>query len=115
MDVQAGALNQRITIVRPAAGRSEAGYLCPASPPTVVRRCWAQFSRVSGTESLRAGADMSEVKVRFLVRCTATPIDRKMLVKYRGQDYEIEYVNDYGDAHRYMELVCRKLDTGGAP
>ena len=61
----------------------------------------------------KAGADFGEVRVRFLIRYTRKPIDRKMFVRYRGKDYEIEYINDYGDSHQYMELMCRWSGTGG--
>lgn len=49
---------------------------------------------------------MAEVKVRFLIRWSATPISRKMIVRYAGKDYQIEYLNGYGDTMEYMELWC---------
>ena len=113
MEINAGELNQRIQILRHTETRNSAGYLALPSDPEVVHSCWAKFSRTSGTEVLKAGADFSEVKVRFLIRYTRKPIDRKMFVRYRGNDYEIEYINDYGDSHQYMELMCRWSGTGG--
>ena len=71
---------------------------------TVVRRPWAQFSQTSGTELTKANADMSEVMVRFLIRWSSTPLSRKMVVRYAGDDYEIEYINGYGDSREYVEL-----------
>ena len=112
MEVNAGELNQRIQILRHTETRNGAGYLAPPSDPEVVHSCWAKFSRTSGTEVLKAGADFGEVRVRFLIRYTRKPIDRKMFVRYRGNDYEIEYINDYGDSHQYMELMCRWSGTG---
>ena len=113
MNVNAGELNQRIQIIRYAEERNGAGYLAPAKEPEVVHSCWAKFSRTSGTEAFKAGADFSEIKARFLIRYTRRPIDRKMFVRYRGSDYEIEYINDYGDSHEYMELMCKWSGTGG--
>ena len=113
MEINAGELNQRIQILRRTETRNGAGYLAPPSDPEVVHRCWAKFSRTSGTEALKAGADFGEVRVRFLIRFTRKIIDRKMFVRYRGNDYEIEYINDYGDSHQYMELMCRWSGTGG--
>ena len=34
------------------------------------------------------------------------PIDRKMLVRYDGDDYDIIYVNDYANRHEFVELVA---------
>lgn len=113
MEVNAGKLNKRIQILRYTETRNGAGYLAPAAEPEVVHSCWAQFSRTSGTEAQKQGADLGEVKARFLIRCTRKPIDRKMFVRYRGADYEIEYINDYEDAHAYQELICKWTGTGG--
>lgn len=113
MDVNAGALNQRIQIMRYTETPNAAGYLAPAKAPEVVHACWAQFSRASGTEAYKAGADFGEVKARFLIRYTRKALNRKMFVRYRGLDYQIEYINDYGDAHEYIELMCKLSGTGG--
>lgn len=114
MNINAGELNQRIQIMRYTEERNGAGYLAPAKEPEVVHSCWAKFSRTSGTEAFKAGADFSEIKARFLIRYTRKPIDRKMFVRYRGNDYDIEYINDYGDSHQYMELMCKWSGTGGS-
>ena len=114
MDVNAGKLNKRVEIVRISTSPDADGYA--AHTETVIRRPWAQFSRVSGSEALRQGADMGDVKVRFLIRSghTAhTAISRKDRVRYNGADYEIEYVNDYGDSGEYTELIARLLTAGG--
>ena len=115
MEINAGELNQRIQILRRTETRNSAGYLTPPSDPEVVHSCWAKFSRTSGTEVLKAGADFGEVRVRFLIRFTRKPIDRKMFVRYRGKDYEIEYINDYGGGRQYLEIWCRWLSREGMP
>lgn len=113
MNVNAGALNQRIQIMRYTETANSAGYLAPPKDPEVVHACWAQFSRTSGTEAMKAGADFGEVKARFLIRYTRKVLDRKMFIRYRDRDYQIEYINDYGDAHEYIELMCKWSGTGG--
>lgn len=111
MDVNAGKLDKRVEIVRISTAADSDGYITRAE--TVLRRPWAQFSRTSGTEALRQGADMGDVKARFLIRAGRVSISRKDLVRYRGQDYEIEYVNEYGDGGEYTELMTRLLTAGG--
>lgn len=104
MLVNPGALNKRIEIVQPAGGTDDSGY--PVSAETVVHTCYAQFSRTSGKETVRANADFGILKCRFLIRYTKKMIDRKMFVRYGGRKYPIVYVNDYGDAHKYIEIWC---------
>lgn len=111
MELNAGKLDKRVEIVRISTQRDRNGYA--AKTVTVLRRPWAQFSRTSGTESLKNGADLGETRARFVVRAGEPGISRKDRVRYRGQEYEIEYVNEYGDSGEYVELMTRLLTAGG--
>lgn len=111
MEINAGKLNKRIQIVRLQQTYDVDGYLTTVR--AVLRQPWAQFTRTSGTEALKSGADMGEIKARFVVRSGHTPISRRDLVHYDGQDWEIQYVNDYGDSGEYTELICRLLTKEG--
>lgn len=104
MFVNAGELRETIQIMEHTEQPNAAGYPAPPTDPKLIRSCRAKFTRQSGTEAVKAGADFGAVKVRFLIRYTKIPITRKMFVRYRGLDYEIEYVNDYGDRHQYIEI-----------
>lgn len=110
MYVNAGELNKRITVYRKPE-LEEDGYLPENPEPVPVHSCWAKYSQISGTELARNGADFGEARVRFLLRWTSREIDRKMFVRYRGKDYEILYVNTYGDSGEYLELWCRWLSN----
>lgn len=111
MNINAGELNKRIHIIQIVDTEQDAdGY--PINVERIVRTCWAKFSRISGTEVFKANADYSEVKVRFLIRSGSRAIDRKMLVRYNEEDYDILYVNDYDDAGKYTELICTRKTTG---
>lgn len=104
MDIDAGDLIHRIAIYARTRVQDADGYYTESE--RLVRRCWAKFSRMSGTEISRANADYTEIKVRFLIRAASVPIDRKMLVRYGGDDYDIVYVNDYANRHEFVELVA---------
>lgn len=110
MQVNAGELDKRITIVRADQTTDSDGYI--GKEPVHVRTCWAGFSRTSGKELVKNNADYGAVTARFLIRYTRTPIDRKMVVLYRGLRYRIEYVNNYGDQNQYIELLC-SIETPG--
>lgn len=111
MNVNPGELSKRIEILEQVATRDEDGY--ESYTRKTVRTCWAKITRTSGTELAKADADFSQVKVRFLIYCPAVPLSRKMLVRYGGQDYEITYLNDYGDDHVYLEIWCTALSLEG--
>ena len=111
MKVNAGDLNKRIKIIKVTKSKDKDGY--ETVEETVVRAPWAKFSQTSGTELVKSDADMSEVKARFLIRWSRTKISRKMIVRYGGNDYQIEYINPYGDSKEYVELWCSLLTLEG--
>lgn len=112
MRVNPGKLNKKIEIVEITRTQNANGYWTDPVEH-VVHRCWAQFSRTSGKELRRNDADYSEISVRFLIRWTSKPISRKMLVLYRGQRYEILYLNNYGDSNDYIEIVAKLMSMEG--
>lgn len=112
MNVNPGELNKRIRIIRRADAKDADGY--SALPDEeAVHTCWAKFTRTSGAETVKANADFGEERSRFLIRATAKRIDRKMVVRYDGKDYEILFINEYGDAREYTEIWCRRLTPEG--
>ena len=111
MQINPGELNKKISIYSKSATTDADGY--PIDTPVLVHSCWAKFSRTSGTEMTKANADFSDVKARFLIRYTKKTISRKMIVKYGGDDYEIEYLNDYEDSHEYVEIWCSRVTNDG--
>jgi len=110
MNIDAGELNKKISIISKIKTQDPDGY--DTITENVVRSCWAKFTRTSGTEAAKANADFADIKARFLVRYSKTPVDRKMIVRYGGNDYEIVYINDYEDSHEYIEIWCSLLTLG---
>lgn len=109
--VDSSRLNKRIQIIRVTTERDADGY--EVRRESVIRSPYAQLSQVSGTELVKNEASMADVKVRFLIRWTETPLSRKMIVRYKGEDYQIEYINSYGDSMEYVELWCSRLTLEG--
>lgn len=110
MNINPGELNKAISIYSKSATLDADGY--PTGTPALVHSCYAKFSRTSGTEIIKANADFANVKVRFLIRYKSG-LTRKMIVKYGGDDYEIEYVNDYEDRHEYIEIFASRVTNNG--
>lgn len=112
LNVDAGALDKRIEIFQRVKTHDAARY--ETTEDKTVRRCWAQFTRQSGTESLRQGADLGTVKARFVIRTPPEEISRLYLIRYAGEVYNITYVNEYGDRSGYTEILAELRELGGA-
>lgn len=112
MHVDAGKLTKRIQFLRESAERDADGYPV-AGEPEIVREVWAQYSQTSGTELVRAGAEFGEAKVRFLTRYYPDIQDRRLQIRYDSRDYDILYVNTYGDDGRYTEYWCERHSQEG--
>lgn len=112
MHVDAGKLSKRIQFLRKTTKKDVDGYDVPGEPE-LVRETWAQFSQTSGTELIRANAEFGEAKVRFLTRADPALLDRRLLIRYDGRDYNILYVNTYGDEGKYMEFWCERITQEG--
>lgn len=110
MNVNPGELKKKISIIEKVKTIDPDGY--DTVTESVAHSCWAKFTRTSGTETVKANADFADIKARFLIRYTKAAIDRKMIVRYGGTDYEIVYINDYEDAHEYTEIWCNLLTLG---
>lgn len=103
MNINPGELNKRIQIIKKEETQNENGFPITVDKK-IVRTCSAKYSNTSGTEIVKAGTEFSSVKMRFLVRYSSIQIDTDMFVRYAGKDYNIEYINPYGDGREYMEI-----------
>ena len=104
MYVDPGNLDKQISIIlRTSGGTDDFGFEV-GEDTTVIRNCWAQVTNTSGKELTQAGRELSEAKRRFLVRDNGTEITSAMIVVYKGHEYNIEYVNTYGDKGEYLEI-----------
>ncbi len=107
MNINPGELNRKIQILRMEdAGTNENGF--PMSEEVVVREPWAKITHKSGSELIAEHSEFAVDKTRFLIRFSKTPIDTDCFVRYDGHDYDIVYINDYEEAHEYLEIWCER-------
>jgi SPP1 family predicted phage head-tail adaptor len=105
--INAGELNQRIQLVRIVPERHVEGYY--VANETVVHECWAKVSRVSGSELVKANAGFGQEKIRALIRYTAKDLGRGLVLRHRGRDYDLSYINPYPGS-QYVELWGERLE-----
>lgn len=99
MNINPGELNKKIQILLPKTAGQDAEGFETERDEEVIRSCYARVKNMSGNELVESGAEMSEAKRRFLVRTTEKEITADMIVRYAGKDYNIVYVNSYGDPY----------------
>ena len=104
MYVNPGELNKKIQIINMVSpGVNSNGFPLPVEEK-VILACWAKVTSTSGTEIVKANSEFAQAKKRFLIRFTETEINTDMVIRYREKDYNIRYINTYGDSKEYIEI-----------
>ena len=58
---------------------------------------------------MRSNSDFSEVKTRFLIRTPKEEITKDMIIKFKGNAYNITYINDYSYDRKYTEIIAESV------
>lgn len=104
MQINPGIFDKKIKIMRYEIQKDLDGF--ENKEEITVLNTWAQVTNTSGTEILRSNSDFSEVKTRFLMRTSKTEINKDMYIKFRGNIYNIVYINDYSYDKKYTEIIA---------
>ena len=109
MNVNPGELNKKITIFQEIEGAEDANGFPTKSTENVIRTPWAKVTNKSGTEKIDGGVELTDIRKRFLIRykpnCTIT---EDMRIRYAGKEYDILFVNEYGDNKEYIEIWTQR-------
>lgn len=103
MQINAGIFNKKIQVIRYEIIKDSDGF--ETKTEIMVLNTWAQVTNISGTEVLRSNSDFSEVKTRFLIRTPKAEITKDMVIKFKGNSYNITYVNDYNYNKKYTKII----------
>lgn len=112
-NVNAGELNKRIEILALEMQKDADGY-DTEEREVVFLRPWAKVTEHSGSEQIKNGADVGDIKIRFLIRQPAKEITRKMTVRYKGKTYPIEHVGPCGNSKMWAEIWCTRKTKEGS-
>jgi head-tail adaptor len=95
MQPAAGALNQRVTIMRPQRTQDASGQVVDGSPVSVGSR-WASVEPVTGREADLAERLTAETTHRVTFRSNrALTIQKTDYLVWRTRRFEIEAVSDF--------------------
>lgn len=104
--MQAGQLDTPITIQRKTGGTDAWGAPLPEAWEDYAT-IWANVRHLSGTESIKAGADVSVVRASFRIR-HRSGIDAGMRILYGGVNYDIEAVLP-GGRREWLDLAAKRV------
>jgi SPP1 family predicted phage head-tail adaptor len=102
-----GNLNKRIKIFKTTPGGDDYGD--PLDVPETVHECWASVKNKSGTEQFKAATPFSKVVTSFLIRYTKKVLDTSMKVDFKGDVYNIIYVDNYNFSNEWIEITAEKV------
>jgi SPP1 family predicted phage head-tail adaptor len=106
--LNAGTLDQRITLQSPTAVRDAAGDEVPTW--ATVRTVWARVAPIKGRESFSGGANLAEIDTRFIIRAAAdlqAGLTPKWRVLHRGRPYNLYSVAESNMGREYIELLAK--------
>jgi SPP1 family predicted phage head-tail adaptor len=105
MGLMMGRLSSRIRIEQRGTTQDDWGQ--PQEVWSEVATVWADFRHLSGMESARGGAEISEARasVRIRWRNGVTPAMR-VLETYSGKVYDIKAVLPDMQRREFVDLVC---------
>lgn len=110
--MKAGTLRDRITIQHKTGAKGAWGTPEPQGWEEVAK-VWADVRFQSGSESIKAGADVSIVRASARIRWR-TGIDAGMRVLFGSQVFDIEAVLP-GSERKHVDLACKLLPVVDAP
>lgn len=105
--INPGKLNQRIEIFKIVGSRDEYGE--PITTKKTIHECWSSVKNKSGKEQFQAVTPFAKVVTSFLIRYTKKAIDTTMKINFKGEEYNIIYVDNYNFSNEWIELTAEKV------
>ena len=114
--VNAGKYNRRIVIYEIVEGIDSAGI--PAPVEKDILTTYAEVKTLRGYTLITNNSDFDKAYVNFTIRYSSTVEEtyynsnnsnRDILIKLRGKDYKIEYLNNIDFANVELELQAKEV------
>jgi len=108
MNINPGELNKKIKIISTTSTKDDDGF--PIKTELIIHDCWAKVTQLSGTEMVKANAELSEVKTRFLIRYTQKEINTDMQIVFQSKYYNVVYTNNYEYSNEFVEIFTDRKE-----
>ena len=103
----AGAFNHKIEIYNRVISKDSAGF--PVYTDTLVLSPYASVKTTKGFTLIVNNSDFEKALTNFTIRYPITTITRDMIIKFRGKDYEILYLNNIDEANTLLEIQAKEI------
>lgn len=105
--INAGKYNKIIEIYEITRGKDTAGF--PANVETLILTTYAEVKTTRGYTLIVNDTDFEKAFTRFTIRYPVTELNRKMIIKYNGKEYSIEYLNNIDDKNVELEIQAKEI------
>lgn len=103
----AGKYNKKITIYSVVVTEDNQGF--PIETKTVVLQPYASVKTTKGMTLIINNSDFEKALTNFTIRYPHTPINRDMLIEFRGKTYTIQYLNNVNEANIELEIQAKEV------
>ena len=103
----AGKYNRKITIYSVVVTEDNQGF--PIETKTVVLQPYANVKTTKGMTLIINNSDFEKALTNFTIRYPHTPINRDMLIEFRGKTYTIQYLNNINEANVELEIQAKEV------
>ncbi len=104
--MNAGKYRHRITIYRTETVADAEGFQREETRP--VLEAHADVKTFKGSTLIRNGTDFEKATTAFIIRKPVTKISRKDFIRYAGETYTIEYLNDNSNVE--IEIQAKRVE-----
>lgn len=105
--INAGKYNRQITIYNTQVIEDEDGF--QTTIQNIVLQPYARVKTTKGFTLIANGTDFEKAFTKFTIRYPVTPINRDMLISFRGKTYTIEYLNNIDEANVELEIQAKEV------
>lgn len=105
--LNAGEYKHRITIYKVTTGEDKDGF--ENRTEAVILRPYAKVKTTKGFTLISSNTDFEKAYTNFTIRFPKTEVTRDMLIRYKGKDYTIEYLNNVDEANVELEIQAKEV------
>lgn len=106
-DVNAGDFKYKIDIYSVDIETDTHGFQSPKK--TLVISPHAYVKTTKGILLIKDDTDFEKALTNFTIRYPKTPINRDMIITFRGKNYTIEYLNNVDEANVLLEIQAKEV------
>ena len=105
--INAGDYKHRIIIYKLTEQEDKDGFR--EKTEAVILSPYAKVKTTRGFTLISSNTDFEKAYTNFTIRYPKTKITRDMLIRYKGKEYTIEYLNNVDEADVELEIQAKEV------